>query len=182
MAALTPNDDGTVNLRGHSVDIVSDVGQAFVTDCVRHIEGLISAELVQKKYQLDEATWEALGPRETLQQAVGSLKERRILDGTAARERAAYALVGAVGIIDGIVKDNGSPPRSRIDGTRELRAIAAKTDDVPVADRERFVININFGSAKIVKEIELKPKPEASDDFSLVERDAERDEEIEDGS
>jgi hypothetical protein len=101
-------------------------GAAFIVDCARHIEDLVPAKILQAKYELNDESWEALGDNIALQRAVGAQKERRIYDGTAAREKAAHALVTAVGVIDDIVKDAGSPARSRIDGTRELRAIAAK--------------------------------------------------------
>jgi hypothetical protein len=158
---LTQTDSGTVTLRGIPVDINSDVGSAFTIDCARFVESLVTEEQLKKKYDLDDEAWRQLAHNVTLQRAVGRQKELRVLNGDAARERAAHLLVEAVGIVGDIARDAGSPPRSRIEAARELRQVAAAgADDAPAAEKERFHITINFGTAKIVKDIELTPKPE----------------------
>jgi hypothetical protein len=153
---------GTVVLRGHTVDINSDIGATFITDVCRHVENLLSAEQLRAKYGLaDEAAWAGLAENTALQRAIAAAKVRRIHNGDAVREKAAHLLVQTIDIIGDIAKDAGCPPRSRIEASRELRQVAAVgADDAPAAEKERFHISINFGTAKIVKEIELAPKPE----------------------
>jgi hypothetical protein len=158
---LTQTDSGTVTLRGIPVDINSDVGSAFTTDCVRFVENLVTEEQLKKKYDLDDEAWRKFADNVALQRAVGRQNELRILNGTAAKEKATHLLVQTIDIIGDIAKDAGCPPRSRIEASRELRQVAAVGgDDAPAAEKERFHITINFGAAtKIVKEIE-SPKPE----------------------
>ena len=49
---------------------------------------------------------------------------------------------------------------------------SVRLDDVPQVDRERFVININFGSHKVVKEIDLPAaKPEVIEHDEEAEAD-----------
>jgi hypothetical protein len=152
---------GSVVLRGIEVPVDSDVGHEFTVDCTRYVENLITETQVKKKYDLDEDTWQSLASHNVLQRAVGREKERRIHNGDAAREKAAHLLVEAVGVVGDIARDAGSPPRARIEASRELRQVAAAgADDAPAAEKERFHISINFGTAKIVKEIELTPKPQ----------------------
>jgi hypothetical protein len=148
-------------LRGVKVEVNSDVGHQFAIDCTRFIEGLVTETQLRKKYALDDREWEALADHEELQRAVGAQKERRIRSGEAAREKAAALFVEAPAVLGDIIRDNTTSPRHRVDAIRELRACASGAEDTPKADKERFVISINFGSHKVHKEIELNPiKPE----------------------
>jgi hypothetical protein len=45
---------GTVTLCGIPVPIDSDAGGTFITDCVRFVEYLLTAEQLKKKYQLSD--------------------------------------------------------------------------------------------------------------------------------
>jgi hypothetical protein len=82
--------------------------------------------------------------------------------GSASREKAQHKFLAAPDVLDGIIHDPGSSPKHKVDAIRELRACAAaENETATAAERERFTINISFGSHKISKEIELKPiKPE----------------------
>src|SRR6516165_1722539 len=93
---LTQTDSGTVTLRGIPVDINSDVGSAFTTDCVRFVENLVTEEQLKKKYDLDDEAWRKFADNVALQRAVGRQKELRILNGTAAKEKAAHLLVQTI--------------------------------------------------------------------------------------
>ena len=153
--------NGSLILRGVKIDVQSDIGAAFTVDCVRFIEGLITEAQLRKKYALDDKEWEALADHEELQRMVGAQKERRIRTGEAAREKAAALFVEAPAVLGDIIKDNTASPRHRVDAIRELRACASGAEDTTKADKERFIISINFGSHKLYKEVELKPvKPE----------------------
>jgi hypothetical protein len=158
---ITDPANATVVLRGVRVDVNSDVGHQFAIDCARFIEELITETQLRKKYALDDKEWEALADHEELQRAVGAQKERRIRSGEAAREKAAALFVEAPAILGDIFKDNSASPRHRVDAIRELRACASGTEDVTKADKEKFVIRINFGTQKVHREIDLQPiKPE----------------------
>jgi hypothetical protein len=158
---VTELNGGVVTLRGIEVNVDSDVGAAFTVDCVRFVESLVTEEQLKKKYDLDDEAWRQLAHNVALQRAVGRQKELRIRNGDAARERASHLLVEAVGIVGDIARDAGSPPRSRIEAARELRQVAAVgADDAPAAEKERFHIVLNFGSNKLIKDVESKPKPE----------------------
>jgi hypothetical protein len=150
---------GVVTLRGIVVEIDGAVGQAFVADVCRHIEDLMSADALRTKYGLlDDGAWAGLAENEPLQRAIAAAKTRRIHDGSAVRERAQHAFLAAPSILDGIMHDTSAPSRSRIESIRELRQIASVgPTDAQAEEREKFVININFGSNKLHKEIELKP-------------------------
>jgi hypothetical protein len=132
----------------------------------------------EEKVRLDDKEWEALADHEELQRAVGAQKEHRIRSGEAAREKAAHLFVEAPAVLGEIIKDNTASPRHRVDAIRELRACASGAEDTAKADKEKFIISINFGNHKLHKEIELKPvKPEQE---SLVIESKHKDEE-EDG-
>jgi hypothetical protein len=149
---------GTVILRGHTVEISSDTGAAFVQDVCRHIEDLMPADALRAKYGIvDDKAYAALGDIEPLQRAIAAAKTRRIHDGSAARERAQHLFLAAPAVLNTIIHDPAASPRHKVESIRELRQVAAGPTDTQAAERERFVININFGTAKISKTIELKP-------------------------
>jgi hypothetical protein len=158
MTIIEPS-GGSVVLRGIKIEVDSDIGHAFVTDCVRFIEGLVSEEQLRKKYQLDDAGWQQLAVNEPLQQRVGAQKEKRIRNGEAAREKAAHLFVEAPTVLGDILRDPTNSPRHRVDAIRELRACAGVgAENKPTDERERFVININFGKGNAIhKTVELKP-------------------------
>jgi hypothetical protein len=153
---------GTVVLRGITVEIDGAVGQAFVADVCRHVEDLLPAEALRSKYGLvDDDAYAALGSNEPLQRAIAAAKTRRIHSGDAAREKAQHLFLAAPAVLGGIVNDVGASPRHRIEAVRELRQVAAVgPTDSQKSDRERFHIVLNFGQSKVVREVELKPKPE----------------------
>jgi hypothetical protein len=153
---------GTVVLRGRTVNVDSDVGQAFVLDICRHLDELLSADQLRSKYGLsDDGAWAGLAENEPLQRAIAAAKTRRIHDGSAAREKAQHLFLSAPDVLGTIVNDTSASPRHRIEAVRELRQVAAVGPTDAQKTTEKFVINISFGSNKLSKEIELKPvKPE----------------------
>jgi hypothetical protein len=161
--AITNPNGGTVVLRGIPVDVNSDVGAAFVQDVCRHVEDLLPADALRAKYglQSDEA-YEALGSNEPLQRAIAAAKTRRVHDGSAAREKAQHAFLGAPSILNGIMSDTSASARHRIEAARELRACASVgPSDAQANEKERFVIRIDFGTAKTRVDVPMKAiKPE----------------------
>jgi hypothetical protein len=96
-----------------------------------------------------------------LQRSIAAAKIRRIHDGSAAREAAQHAFLSAPGILNGIMNDTSASARHRIESIRELRQISAnEPTDGQKADKEKFHIVLNFGTAKVVKDVEVKPKQE----------------------
>jgi hypothetical protein len=110
-----------------------------------------------------------------LQRAIAAAKVRRIHDGSASREKAQHKFLVAPDMLDAIIRDPGSSPRHKTDAIRELRACAAAENEAAkAADRERFVIRIDFGTCKTVKEFEPKPvKPELTIEAGNEEREGE---------
>jgi hypothetical protein len=178
-----PGDGGSLVLRGHTIAIDSDIAHAFATDAVRFIEGLLTEEQLRKKYQLDDAGWKGLADNEPLQLLVGRLKEERVREGTAGREKAAHRWISAIDVVDAIVQDPTASAKHRLDGARELRQAATNSDaNTPANDRDRISIRINFGPVKLHREMDLKPvKPEHDEEdkpMKLIE--PKRDEEDDD--
>ena len=111
---IESNSGGTVVLRGRTVNVDSDVGQAFVLDICRHLDELLSADQLRSKYGLlDDDAWAGLALNEPLQGAIAAAKVRRIHDGSAARERAQHAFLAAPNILNEIMNDASAPPRRR---------------------------------------------------------------------
>ena len=172
MTMIEPS-GGTVTLRNIVCEIDGAVGQAFCLDVCRHLDELISAEALRSKYGLlDDGAWAGLAANEPLQRAIAATKERRIRSGEAAREKAAHLFLAAPNILNEIMNDNSASSRHRIEAIREMRQVAAVgPTDAQAAEKERFVINISFGSNKLRKEIELKP---VNPETLTIEHDDER--------
>jgi hypothetical protein len=77
---------GSVRLRGVSVSLDADDGQAFITDCCRHTEGLLSETEIKTKWTLADGEWANLADNTPLLQSVRAERERRIFGGHSARE------------------------------------------------------------------------------------------------
>jgi hypothetical protein len=159
MANIEPS-GGHVTLRGHAVAIDSDIGHQFTVDCCRFVEGLVTEEQLKAKYKLDDDAWRALASNEPLQQRVGAEKTRRIHSGDCAREKAQHLLISCPDVLGGILNDTAAPVRSRIDAIREVRVCAQtglETNNKPTSERERFIININFGQHSVRKIVDAAP-------------------------
>jgi hypothetical protein len=142
------DDRGAVTLRGIEVGLADPVANIFVDDVCRYIENLISAEALRAKYGLlDEDAWQQLATNEPLQRAIAAAKTRRIHDGSAAREKAAYYFTQAPDVLNDILHDPAASPRHKIESARELRATAAVgSENKPANDRERFTIRIDLSA------------------------------------
>jgi len=171
--------DGSVVLRGVVIDLTSDVGVGFVDDCCRFCEKLVTADQVKSKYKLSDDAWSQLGDNEPLLQAVDRRKERRVRDGTAAREMAQQLFIQAQPVLGTLLNDTQTPARSRIDAAKELRQVALGGETTPVTS-EKFVIRIDLSAApgggevieqvvEINKPLAIGPEPdkEAEGDESL---------------
>jgi hypothetical protein len=144
---------GTVTLRGKAVALDSEVGLAFILDCARNIEGQLSDEKIQSKYELTAADWRKLADNTALLHAVRAEHDRRVLSGEAGRELAQRYSARAPGVLNAILADERVSPRHRIEAARELRQAASAGPEISPAPRERVVINIDLGAdCKVVKE------------------------------
>ena len=133
-----------VNLRSSPIDLNTDAGRRFVVDATRAAEGLISDRELAEKYEISPADWQSITKDLALGRAVRAERERRVLDGTAARESAAKHFVRTPAILAGIMENQLSNPRHVIEAAREIRAVAATAGggDNPMQS-EKFSIVIN---------------------------------------
>ena len=78
-----------------SIDLNTDAGHQFIVDCTRAGEGLLSDRELQEKYELSPADWQNITKDMALGRAVRAERERRMLNGVAAREAACRHFVKA---------------------------------------------------------------------------------------
>jgi hypothetical protein len=138
-----------VILRSIPIDLNSDVGRQFVTDCTRAAEGRISDKELQEKYELSPVDWQNITKDTALMRAIQAERERRVLNGTAAREAACQHFVKAPGILDQIMTDAYSNPRHKIEAIRELRQTAAGNNADRPPEADRFIITIDLGGGDV---------------------------------
>ncbi len=144
---------GTVVLRGVTVALDTDVGQAFIADCARNTEGLISDLEIKTKYEISDPDWEQLASNVPLLHGVRAERERRILSGEAPREAAQRHFTKAPAILNDILTDDQVSPRHRIEAARELRQVASTGPERALTPGEKFTIVIDLGGDdKIIKE------------------------------
>jgi hypothetical protein len=136
---------GTVVLRGVTAALGTDVGKAFIADCARNTEGLISDPEIKSKYQLSDAEWEQLASNVLLLRGVRAERERRILSGEAPREAAQRHFTRAPAILNDILTDQQVSPRHRIEAARELRQVAGSGPERAPTPGEKFLIVIDLG-------------------------------------
>jgi hypothetical protein len=113
--------DDLVVLRGISVPLDSTAGHAFVTDCTRAGEGLISDKELQEKYELSPVDWQNIIKDTALGHAIRAERDRRVLNGTAAREAACRHFTKVPTILDQIMSNEYASARHRIEAAKEIR-------------------------------------------------------------
>jgi hypothetical protein len=114
------------------IDFNSDLGRAFVVDATRAGEGLITDAELQEKYELSPTDWQNITKDRKLGRAIRDERDRRVRNGTAARESAARHFVKAPTILAGIMESEASSPRHVIEAAKEIRQVAAgNSDDGP---------------------------------------------------
>jgi hypothetical protein len=131
-------------LRNTPVDLASDVGHQFITDCTRAGEGLITDKELAEKYELSPADWQSITKDVALGHAIRAERDRRVLNGAAAREAACKHFVKAPGILDQIMMDAHSNPRHKIEAIKELRQTAVGNSEDRPTETERFIIKIDL--------------------------------------
>jgi hypothetical protein len=139
-----------VKLRSVPIDIDTDLGHAFVVDATRAAEGLITDRELAEKYELSPKDWQDVTKNKALGHAIRAERERRVRDGTAVREAAARALVKGPSILDGIMTNEQSNPRHKIEAFKELRQTASIGDNAErLPESDRFIITINLGEGHV---------------------------------
>ena len=137
----------TVILRSIPVDLHSDVGHAFVTDCTRAAEGLLSDRELAAKYELSPADFQNIAKDAALGRAIRAEREHRVLSGVAAKESAAKQYVKMPTILAGIAENQSANPRHAIEAAKEIRQIATGGDNTNRSrDSERFIIRIDLSA------------------------------------
>lgn len=148
----------TVDLGDVTVVLDSELGRAFIADCARNTEGLISDLEMQAKYNLSNQEWERLADNNHLLHAVRAERDRRILSGDCAREAAQHHFARAPDVLNRLLTDEQVAPRHRIEAARELRQAAVNGPDVVPGPKEKFRIIINLGADTEVYEKVIDPR------------------------
>ena len=137
------------------IDLLSDTGHAFVVDCTRAGEGIITDKELTEKYDLSPADWQNITKDVALGRAVRAERERRMLNGTAAREAACRHFVKAPGVLAGIMESATSNPRHVIEAAKEIRAVATaggSDGDRPAGGEVFFIkIDLTAGGGEVIE-------------------------------
>jgi hypothetical protein len=144
--------DGRAPLLADSISGESQADKAFITDCVRNIEGLKSDQELKEAWGLDDQAWARLAENGPLLQAIRAERERRIRSGEATREAAQRHFANAPSILNQILQNETISPRYRIEAAKELRQVAGAARE-NTGTGEKFVIMIDLGEDhRLVKE------------------------------
>jgi hypothetical protein len=155
----------SVKLRGVDVALNTAVGAAFVGDCARHTERLLTADEIKRKWAIPDRDWERLADNATLLEAVRAERERRVRNGDAAREAAQRHFAQAPNVLGEILNDELVSPHHRIEAAKELRQAAAARDAQKGESSESFIVTIDLGGGeKIVVGGTKGPSKTATED------------------
>jgi len=136
---------GSITIGGPTVDLASDQGHAFLVDAVRAAEGLLSDRDLVEIHGVSPPELQALAKDSQFAKALRLERDRRVRNGTAARESAAQIFVRAPKIMGEILDDKQASPRHRIEAAREIRQVATPESQGVAAAEDRFIITINLG-------------------------------------
>jgi hypothetical protein len=135
------------------------------------VKGYASDADLQAKYELTSTELNDIAQKPAVAKAIRSERERRIYNGTAARELASTQYATALRVLGEILNDKTASPRHRIESSRELRASAAGvagTENI-TNNAERFMIVISLGADTLKFEGDvapMKPAPLTIEDKS----------------
>jgi hypothetical protein len=163
---ITPS-DGTVTLRGVDVPLQSEVGREYIIACARNWEELLSDNDLCERFGLTLEQYQASGANRPLVRAVQLEHERRVRRGLVAQELAAKEFLAAPRILGSIMENTTNNPRHRIDAAQALGRAAVDPASENKAQGQVFTINLNFGTNKITKEIEIKPYAADKNDWGM---------------
>src|SRR5262245_49351067 len=124
---------------------------SFIADCCRFSEGILSEAAVKNRWRkvVSETDWATMGSNDELVEAIEREKIRRMRNGQTAREKAQLHAIKAPDILDRIMTDESISPRHKIEASKEIRAIAATSQDAAPTS-ERFIITINLGEDRLL--------------------------------
>jgi len=145
-AVLNPHPSAAVTLRGISIPLSSDVGGAFLADCARNRERIMSDDAIREKYGIEADAWADIIKNPAVRLAVNAEAERRVRTGDAARDSAAKLFASAPEVLGKIMNDPKSSPRHVIEAAKEIRATARSGDEKSEAETDRVIISINLGA------------------------------------
>jgi hypothetical protein len=168
----------TVVLRGQEVELTSPEGHRLVVACTRAGENLISDADVISEFQISDAEWKAIAANAALGRAIKAESQRRINNGTAARESAAKIFAKAPEVLGRHLNDPAANARSVVEVHRELRATVhgPGAENAPDAGQP-FIIKIDLSAAPGGEVLEIHkdltkpalPAIEHNDSESVVE-------------
>ena len=157
---LNPLPNAAIILRGVSIPLASDVGGAFITDCARNREKLLSDQQICEKFGITFEALTEIGANKAVRLAVNAEHQRRLVNGDAAREAAAKLFAEAPEVLGTILRNEQASPRHRIEAARELRTTANAGAEKGGDTADRVVVHINLGGDQklVVDSGPLKPK------------------------
>ena len=141
-------------LRSSPIDLNSDIGHAVCRRLHARRGRTAQRHRVTEKYELSPADWQNITKDMALGRAIRAERERRTLNGTAAREAAAGILSKRreFSIRSCRRKRIAATPKSK--PSKEIRAVASGGSgaDRP-ADTEKFIIHIDLGDRRYAPRI-----------------------------
>lgn len=138
----------SVQLRGVDVALDTAVGAAFVGDCARHTERLLTADEVKRKWAIPDHDWERLAGNTALLEAVRAERERQVHNGDAAREAAQRHFARAPNVLGEILNDELVSPHHRIEAAKELRQAAANREAQNGRPGKSVIVTIDLGGGE----------------------------------
>src|SRR4051812_25078958 len=82
---------GCVAISGEAIPLDTHRGMAFIADCARYIEGVLTEDDVQSHWRLSAAEWAGIETNHELQEAVQRALRQRVDNGAAAQDLARFA-------------------------------------------------------------------------------------------
>src|SRR5262249_18627562 len=154
----TPDPSAAITLRGVSIPLASDIGGAFIADCSRIRERLVSDNQICEKYGISFDAWKEIAQNKAVRLAVNAEHERRIRSGVAAQESGAKLFSEAPEVLGKILHNEHASPRHRIEAAKELRATANTGAEKTGHTADRVVIHIDLGGdQKLVFDQQIAP-------------------------
>jgi hypothetical protein len=161
---------GSVVISGEAIPLDTNMGVAFIADCSRYLEGVLTEDDVRSHWRLSAAEWAGIEANHQLQEAVQRALRQRVENGAAAQDLARFAYPEVIRALANMANGELLSPRHRIEAARELRAVAGVPKDAPgPADRVTIIISTG-GDRPALKVIGEIPSEEVDADHRFGTR------------
>jgi hypothetical protein len=122
--ALVKLNAGTVQIRGETIDLGSTEARQLIVALAQEAEEILSVDHIKRYFDFTDTDIAELSQNVDLERAVLLEKQKRLLDGSATRDKAAVYHAEAPDVLRGIMTDRMERAAARVQAEERLAKLS----------------------------------------------------------